>query len=252
MFGLSPARRQAASKTLRTTNAGSCRINGKRSEAADVDVPAFAEIEPWMTSREYVDRRQRQAPEAAVVRLDRAKRTLCDVYLTAFQHRQQLGTDRVEQLHLNIGIALRVAVQKIRNDTFQVLRGRCHLQHPGVPAPEQLRLLADGTGVVQETSAMAEQLLAFAGQKETAPDTIEKLEAELLLEIADLARQGRLCNAQAQRRLGDGAEFGNCDEVRVCRRSMSLPMPDRHGWLEELCIGRTNRRAKAGAWTSRK
>ena len=79
----------------------------KRSEAADVDRPAFAEIEPWMTSREYVDRRQRQAPEAAVVRLDRAKRTLCDVYLTAFQHRQQLGTDRVEQLHLNIGIALR-------------------------------------------------------------------------------------------------------------------------------------------------
>ena len=47
-----------------------------------------------------------QAPEAAVVRLNRAKRTLSDVYLTAFQHRQQLGTNRVEQLDLHIGIAL--------------------------------------------------------------------------------------------------------------------------------------------------
>ena len=104
-----------------------------------------------------------------------------------------------------------------------------HLQHAGVPAPEQLRLLADCAGVVQETSAMAEQLLAFAGQEEAAPDTIEKLETELLLEIADLARQGRLGNAQAQRRLGDGAELGHGDEgsrvpqvhvIRLCRIGM--------------------------------
>jgi len=59
---------------------------------------------------------------------------------------------------------------------------------------------------------MTEQLLACAGQKEATPDTIEKLETEFLLEVADLPGQSRLGNAQAQRRLGDGAEFGNCDE----------------------------------------
>jgi hypothetical protein len=78
--------------------------------------------------------------------------------------------------------------------------------------PEKLRPLTDGVGVVQQTAAIAQQLLALPGQQQPAADTIEQLETQLLLQIADLPRQGGLGNAQAQRRLGDGTELRHSDE----------------------------------------
>jgi hypothetical protein len=67
-----------------------------------------------------------------------------------------------------------------------VRRRGSHFQHAGVAAPELLRPLADSGGVVQQATAIAEQLLAFAGQQQAPSDAIEQLEAEFLLEIADL------------------------------------------------------------------
>ena len=52
-------------------------------------------------------------------------------------------------------------------------------QRAGVAPAQKLRALADGGGVVQEAATIAEELLPFAGQHETAPDPIEQLEAEL-------------------------------------------------------------------------
>jgi hypothetical protein len=75
-----------------------------------------------------------------------------------------------------------------------------------------LRALADRAGAVQQTAAVAKQLLALASQHETASYTIEEFETEFLLKIADLPGQGRLGNVQTCRRLGDGAQFYNGDE----------------------------------------
>ena len=83
------------------------------------------------------------APEAPVVQLNRVKGALTKVDLAAFQHGQNFKTAPLEEFHLHIGIAFRVAVQEMRKDTFNVLRGGGHFQHAGVTAPEQLRPLAD-------------------------------------------------------------------------------------------------------------
>ena len=81
--------------------------------------------------------------KALVAGLNRMKQILPEMNLAALEHCQSLGPDRLDQLHLHVGIALRVAVQETRQDAFDELRRGRHLQHPGVSAPEQLRPLAD-------------------------------------------------------------------------------------------------------------
>ena len=81
-----------------------------------------------------------------------------------------------------------------------------------VAVPKLLRALADRAGAVQQTTAVAKQLLALASQHETASDPIEEFKTELLLKIADLPGQGGLGSVQTRRRLGDGAQFCNGDE----------------------------------------
>jgi hypothetical protein len=66
--------------------------------------------------------------------------------------------------------------------------------------------------LTQYVSTISEQLLADCGQHKPAPYTIKKLEAKLLLEIADLSRKSRLADAQTQRCSGDRAQLGYGDE----------------------------------------
>jgi hypothetical protein len=63
---------------------------------------------------------------------------------------------------------------------------------------QELRLLPERSGVIQQAAAIGKQLLAFTRQDETAPDPIKELEAELLLQVADLAREGGLRDVQVQ------------------------------------------------------
>jgi tripartite-type tricarboxylate transporter receptor subunit TctC len=184
----------------------------KLREALNLDGTAIAHCQPRMRDREQVDQLQRTAGEVPVARLSRVSQSLPEVNLAALQHCQGVVPNRFNQFHFHIGMALRVAVQEIRNDALDELRRGSDLQHAGASAPQLLRPLAKCAGVIQQTTAVAEQLLAFASQHETASHTIEKLETELLLQGADLPRQSRLGNAQAQRCLGDGAELGHGDE----------------------------------------
>ena len=72
-----------------------------------------------------------------------------------------------------------------------------HLQHADVTATEILRTFANPGGVIQQTSAIAEQLFAIPRQQQATPNTIEQFETEFLFEIADLPGQSGLSNAQA-------------------------------------------------------
>ena len=74
---------------------------------------------------------------------------------------------------------------------------------------EQLSLFCHRTGAIEQDAAAGQQLLAFARQQKPAPDTIEQPQAEFVLEIDDLPRQGGLGYSQAQGCLGDGAELGH-------------------------------------------
>lgn len=65
------------------------------------------------------------AREAPVVWLDRVHENLSEVDLAAFQHPQHLGTKRVDQFYLYVGITPCVDVQKIRKHAFDVPRRSC-------------------------------------------------------------------------------------------------------------------------------
>ena len=91
-------------------------------------------------------------------------------------------------------------MQEVGERALDELRRRRHLQHACVAAPKQPRALADCLGVIQQSAAIDEQLLAFAGQDKPAPHAVEELEPELVLQFADLPRQRGLGNAQVQRR----------------------------------------------------
>ncbi len=59
---------------------------------------------------------------------------------------------------------------------------------------------------------MDEQLFSFSRQAKSATHTVEQLQAQIVLEFADVSRQCRLRDPQSQGRLGNSAEFGNRDK----------------------------------------
>ena len=77
---------------------------------------------------------------------------------------------------------------------------------------QQLSLFFDGARVIEKDAAARKQLLAFTSQKKPAPDAIEELQTEFLLEIDNLSRQSGLGDPQAQGCLGDRAQFGHSYE----------------------------------------
>jgi hypothetical protein len=56
-----------------------------------------------------------------------------------------------------------------------VKRCSSHFEHTHVTATEVARTLADAGRVVQQSSAVAEYLLAFPAEQKSAPDAIEQL-----------------------------------------------------------------------------
>ena len=105
-----------------------------------------------------------------------------------------------------------MAMQEGREHAVDHLRRRRHPQQAAVGAPQQLRPLAERADRAEYRAAIPEQLLAFAGEHQPAPDAVEQPHAELLLEVADLAGQGRLGDPQAQGRLRDRSLLGHGDE----------------------------------------
>jgi len=59
-----------------------------------------------------------------------------------------------------------------------------------------LSALADGVGLVQQHTAVSEQLLSLACQHETAARTIEQFQTELPLKVSNLARKRGLRDAK--------------------------------------------------------
>jgi hypothetical protein len=118
------------------------------------------------------------------------------VNLAAFQQRHLGRPKGLGQPDLHVGEAHSVSGQKGRQNTLDHLRRGRHLQHAAVSATEQFCALAQRTDLAQDAAAISEQLLADGCQDETAPHAIKEPDAELLFEIADLPRQGRLADTQ--------------------------------------------------------
>jgi hypothetical protein len=75
-----------------------------------------------------------------------------------------------------------------------------------------LGALAERAGVAQQSAAVAQQLFAFARQHQAPSHTIEELETELLLQVAELPGERGLSRVQARRGGGDSAQLRHDDE----------------------------------------
>ena len=93
-----------------------------------------------------------------------------------------------------------------------VCGGAATLRTPEFSAFEQLYAFAERSQLTEHPAAISEQLLASGGQEKSAADTVEKLEAAFVFEIADPPRQSGLADAQTQCRLRDRTEVGHRDE----------------------------------------
>src|SRR5437588_12009175 len=92
------------------------------------------------------------------------------------------------------------------------MRRRRDAQHARIAALEPIGLLANRSGIIQEPTAVLEQLRTFARQQQPASDSIEELECQFALEVGDLARQRGLGYVQLFGGPGNGAEVGYGDK----------------------------------------
>lgn len=122
-----------------------------------------------------------------MIGMNGAKQADPEMNISSFEHRRHVDPDCFHELHLHVGTAFGVAVKEGGKHGFKDDRWGGHLQHPGAPAAEQLRSVGNGAHLTQEAAAFYQQLLALHGQEEPAPDAIEEFEAELALELADMA-----------------------------------------------------------------
>jgi hypothetical protein len=79
--------------------------------------------------------------------------------------------------------------------------------------PEPPSALAERLGPGQEIAALREEVVPVSREPHAATDAIEEPDAELALELADLAPEGGLAQAELRGRLGEPPRVGDRHEV---------------------------------------
>ena len=80
---------------------------------------------------------------------------------------------------------------------------------PPASAPARSR----SASAARRISRALQEVLALGGEVQTAADAVEERQAQLALEVADLARERGLREAQLRGGAGDIAGVGHADEV---------------------------------------
>lgn len=91
--------------------------------------------------------------------------------------------------------------QEIREDAFDEVRRRRNPEYPDIASPQHLCAFSQRTGAVEKAVAIAEELLAFAREHDPPSDAVEELDAELVLETGNMARERWLRHVQLLRGL---------------------------------------------------
>ena len=177
-------------------------------EPADINGAGTAKLERWSAGGQDLVRWQYATLEASIALI----MSDADVNLAAFQNGGLFATKGLGQFHMHIGKTFGISRQKRGQDAFDRVRRGGNLQHPPVSTLEHLHPLAERIDMGQYTASVSEELLAFGGQDEAAPDAVEQPKPQLLLEVHDLPRKSRLRDAQPQRRFRNRAQFRHGDE----------------------------------------
>jgi hypothetical protein len=142
---------------------------------------------------QHLKRWQQVPPKALIID---PKDTYRQMNVAALQHCGVINAMRLDRPHLHARIPYSVTPQERREHVFDHLwRGR-DLEHASITSAERLRSFADRGGMAQQTAAVREELIAFAGKEKTAANALEELDSQLVLKVPELSRYRRLGNAQ--------------------------------------------------------
>ena len=103
-----------------------------------------------MTGGQQFDRSQGKAAEVAFVEFDCVQQVLAEMDFPALKQGQYFAAGPLADFDVDVGITLCIAKQKLRQNTFDVLRRAGDFQDTSVPMPEQLSLLLDGAGAIEK------------------------------------------------------------------------------------------------------
>src|SRR5882724_4002437 len=135
-----------------------------------------------------------------------------EMNVAALQAIRNAGATILDQLDENGGMLAPERGKKIGQHRFHMLGAAADPQRAGLAGSQRARTLAERFGVLQETTAASQQILAFGCQFDPAADAIEQRNPKLVLERLDLARSRRLAQAQLLLCGGKAACFANDDE----------------------------------------
>ena len=209
MCGRNRATRQAASKKLACPEITAQHEQRLARELRDVDRRPPLRSGPGCPHGQHADRKQGAALEPCSAERD----TDGQVQRTLLQEIQQPDAAFFGELDLDPGAVAAVAFEEPGQDALHRLGRGADPKHSHAPAPQGTRSLAHRLRLRQHVAAVPQQVLALGRELDATADSIEEQDAELPLQVADLAREGRLAHMDALRGPRDALLLRNVDEI---------------------------------------
>src|SRR5207248_2236766 len=114
------------------------------------------------------------------------------VNISAFEAIRNAGAAIFDQIDIHGGVSAPISRQKIGEHSLHMLGAGTDAQCASLPGSQRARTFTEGLGVLQESPAASQQVLAFGCQFDPAADAIEQRNPKLSLKSLDLARSGGL------------------------------------------------------------
>jgi hypothetical protein len=221
--GSSWAIRHAASKSCLAPNSGRSRSSG--SLARSLDRHGGPSL-PARTVTRDGQHAYREEESAGQVR-PKGHAGQGQVELAAVHQVEQANASGFDEPDVHAGPRARVAAQKARDHALHRLGGRAQAKAADLSAAEHARALGQRLGPRQQLAAPVQEVLALGRELDAAAHAVEQTNAQLALQVLDLAREGRLADMDAQRGPGDAGRVRDGHEIAEVPELHSMPL--RHG-----------------------
>ena len=133
------------------------------------------------------------------------------------------------ELNLDSGAQASVAREEAGQDALRCLRRGPDSKHSHDAPGQSTSTLANRLRLCQDVATVSQQILALGRELDATTDSIEELHSELRLQVADLAREGRLADVDVLGGPRDAALLGDAHEIAEMPKLHRVPsMPQKH------------------------
>jgi hypothetical protein len=150
----------------------------------------------------------------------------CELKLTAFELVQEACPRVFGQPQLDPGVMPTPPSRESSENTLDRHRGGADEKRARVPTLEGAGALVQRLDTGEEVPTSRQQVMAVTGESDPPADALEQPEAELGLEIADLAPQRGLSNSKPRGGLREAPRVGHRGEIAEVPELHRQSMPD--------------------------